>query len=190
MPSQRQSPSGPIDGFTVPAGTSVGQVPTWNGTDYVPQTPTPTVNLGGYYRATNDANTFPTTGTNNWVAGNSAAYQEVLAGTELTFTAASCVVTYTGSVARRYLVTVMISYGDPGGDRFLYISHNGDLIGVSALAGPFDSMADFGGSRLLVAQRMVTLTTGQTVQPIVAVDTIGSDLGIERLSMSIEQVNG
>jgi len=32
----RYSPSGPIDGESIPAGNAIGDVPTWDGDEYLP----------------------------------------------------------------------------------------------------------------------------------------------------------
>lgn len=126
--------------------------------------------------AAGTANTFKT------VSGSASAQRTAASG--WAFTAAGFLATYTGPTAQflvRVIATALYNTNFIG----VAISYNGDLIGVNSLTS-FTGGVQFSATLdqdILVAERVVTVSTGQIVRPIFSTD--GSSAVLERLTMTI-----
>jgi len=149
------------------------------------------------YEATAATAIFDTSGTDNFVQITGSAFAERFAHPEFTFTAASCVATYTGATAgKRFKVTVYFSIepgANPAADSVfnIAISKNSDIIGSAfntvftggAMSG---QITDRGTALVVSCSRVVELTNTDTVRPIGAYDDT-QDITILRLTMTIEE---
>ena len=155
----RQSPSG-----KALEGTVNGQVPVWNDTTKEWETGTvgPTGSAGAAYGASGiTGSTGP-----NW-KGLSDVMSGFLAGPLSNFTldGPTGVLTYTGAATADFLASCSLSVGTAA-DIQVAISKNGELIGGTAAALAQGEMSTQGVEGAVTCQRLVSLATGDTIQPV------------------------
>jgi hypothetical protein len=189
-------PTGP-PGPTGPGGPPGADGPTGPGGPPGADGPTgpagPTL-VGGTAQVTVDfSNTFDTNGNSAiWRAavGSDFSYD---GSADFSLTAASCVLTYTGTSGRSFWVGLSCAFeGTDGlsGTCGVAVALNGDLVGAAmfsnaasaAGAGYADLVS--GGGISITSQRRVTLNNGDTLQPVGSKFDGNQDLSIHSLSLT------
>lgn len=151
--------------------------------------------------ADNEANTFNTSGTTNWVGATGANFSARTTHADWTLTAGGCIYTYTGAAPKQFLATFLFT-GNPLANAFIYhegtvgIDHNGDIIGtngvnsfVAGMSQIFWPSGDI-GYKSLVSSRVLNVSNGQTVRPVFVIETTGpnTNVGIIRLTFILTEV--
>jgi hypothetical protein len=127
------------------------------------------------------------------IEGNSFTVSEGVANS-WSLTAEGCIATYTGLPGQQWLVTLHASCNASNvTNRTSYaaIDHNGDSLGQTADTffggGIMTDLAIAGARQLLVAQRVITPSPGDTVQPCFCNDT-ANDLEFQKLTFSFTPI--
>jgi len=162
-------------------------VPIAGGGRWIAETGVPSGALPFFAAATN-TNTSPTQSTTDWVGTISSNYAMQLGTGAWTFSAGSCSGVYHGPPATylcRLVTTLTFSTPDTAQ---IVVDHNSDMTGTAAgfaEGAQFvdAALADSTESYVLVAERIVTLATGDSIDPRFRLGG-ENDLDIERLTLS------
>lgn len=185
-------------------GTASGQVPVWNNATQEWDVGSASTGInGGYYRASNGANTVPTNASAGaWTrfALVTGDFVQTHAATGWVFTPGGCLLTFSPSnpaAIQRWLCRLTVSLRPlvaPVGVQFLSagISHDGDIEAFSPVTDAFGGGMTGGPGIInellnLSTERVLTMANGNIVTPVFAYND-AVDLEINNLSISLTPV--
>jgi len=151
---------------------------------------------GAQFWANHYGNIFPTSGNVALQYCSTADFAQLVGTAELALTAAGCRVTYTGAPSV-WLVTLCCGLTPLSAFvgqvfPFLGIDHNGDLLGgLTDQANPnpytLDTVLNPGDVQAITVVRLVTLASGDTVQPVCgATPATATDISPDTLLMTFQ----